>query len=181
LIDEGKKMLYNICMKREMPHIVYTERSESKRRFVRTDGALYVLLLLGAFAVIVLSRVAANRFGISRLYLQVGMYALLLGAGYAVYRVRLVDYLYELYDTELRVLQAVGAKQKLLLSVPLGAVTEVGPYRKTDAKAVQRVFHGARETATAVWFLRDGKPFVLCLSASETMRKKLSEAVHAEE
>lgn len=164
-----------------MPHIVYTERSKSKRRFVRTDGALYVLLLLGAFVIVVFSRVAADWLGVKRLYLQIGMYAVLLGAGYVIYRIRLVDYLYELYDTELRVLQAVGAKQKLLLSVPLSEVTEVGPYRKTDAKAVQRMFHGAREATTAVWFVRNGKLFVLCLSASETMREKLSEAVHAEE
>ena len=164
-----------------MPHIVYTERSEPKRRFVRTDGALYVLLLLGAFAVIVLSRVAADWLGIKRLYLQIGMYAALLGAGYAIYRIRLVDYLYELYDTELRVLQAVGTKQKLLLSVPVHAVTEVGPYRKTEAKPAIRTFHGARETTTAVWFTREEKRFVLCLNASDALREKLSEAVHAEE
>ncbi len=164
-----------------MPHIVYTERSEPKRRFVRTDGALYVLLLLGAFAVIVLSRVAADWLGIKRLYLQIGMYALLLGAGYAIYRIRLVDYLYELYDNELRVLQAVGMKQKPLLAVPLETVTEVGPYRKTEAKPTIRTFHGARQATAAVWFVRDGKRFVLCLSASDTLRNKLSEAVHAEE
>ena len=88
-----------------MPHMVHTERVEPKRRYIRSDGALYVLLLLGAFGVIFLSRVLANRLSIHTLYVQIGLYALLLGTGYAIYRVRLVDYVYELYDTELRVLQ----------------------------------------------------------------------------
>ena len=162
-----------------MPHIVHTERTEAKRRFVRTDGALYVLLLLGTFAAIFLSQFLADRLGVAKLYVQIGLYAILLGAGYWIYRTRLVEYLYELYDTELRVTQAVGSKLKPLLTVPLADVTEVGAYRKTDARPEQRTFHGAREKTTAVWFTRDGERRVLCLSASDALTKKLSEAVHA--
>lgn len=162
-----------------MPHIVYTERSEAKRRIIRTDGALYVLLLLGAFGVIFLSRMLEVLLEIKRLYLQIGMYAVLLGAGYLIYRMRLVDYVYELYDTEFRVLQAVGEKQKLLAAVPLDAIAEAGTYRKTDARPTLRTFHGEREKTTAIWFTQDGKPSVLCLSATDTMREKLSEAIHA--
>ena len=164
-----------------MPHIVHTERTEVKRRFVRTDGALYVLLLIGAFAAILLSRFLANRFGVNTLLVQIVLYAGLLGTGYWIYRARLVEYLYELYDTELRVTQAVGAKMKLLLTVPIEAVTEVGPYRKTDAKPDQRTFHGAREETTAVWYRKDGELRVVCLSASDALKRKLTEAVHAEE
>ncbi len=164
-----------------MPHMVHTERVEPKRRYIRSDGALYVLLLLGAFGVIFLSRVLANRLSIHTLYVQIGLYALLLGTGYAIYRVRLVDYVYELYDTELRVLQAVGAKQKPLVSVPLDAVTKVGPYEKTDVKAEIRTFRGAREQTTAVWFTREGQQFVVCLNASDALKTKLTEAVHAAE
>ena len=162
-----------------MPRIVHTERSEPKRRFIRTDGALYVLLLLGAFGVIFLSRVIEARFNVRRLYVQIALYAVLLGVGYLIYRARLVDYLYELYDTELRVVQSVGEKQKAILSVPLDAVTEVGPYRKTDATPVQRTYHGAREKTTAVRFTQEGKAFVLCLNASDTLRERLSEAINA--
>ena len=164
-----------------MPHIVHTERTEVKRRFVRTDGALYVLLLLGVFAAIFLSRFLSNRLGVNTLLLQIILYVVLLGTGYWIYRVRLVEYLYELYDTELKVTQAVGEKMKLLLTVPIETVTEVGPYRKTDAKPDQRTFHGAREASTAVWYRKDGELRVVCLSASDALRRKLTEAVHAEE
>ena len=164
-----------------MPHIVHTERVEPKRGIVRSDGALYFLLLIGVFAAIFLSRVLANAFGIRTLYVQIGLYALLLGTGYWIYRVRLVDYLYELYDTELRIAQAVGTKQKPLLRVPFDAITKIGPFEKTDAKAEARAYHGSRERTTAVWFTRDGQRFVVCLNASDALKTKLTEAVHAAE
>ncbi len=164
-----------------MPHIVHTERTEPKRGIVRTDGALYVLLLLGTFAAIFLSRLLANRFGVDKLYVQIGLYAVLLGTGYWIYRTRLVDYLYELYDTELRITQIVGKKQKQLLAVPIETVTEVGAFRKTDAKKDPRMFHGAREKTTAVWYRKDGELRVVCMNASDALQRKLSEAAHAKE
>ena len=167
-------------MERKTPHIVHTERTEPKRRFIRSDGALYVLLLLGTFAAIFLSRLLADRLGVNKLYVQIGLYAVLLGTGYWIYRTRLVDYLYELYDTDLRVTQIVGNRQKQIVSVPLEAVTAVGAYRRTDAKPDQRTFHGAREKTTAVWYQKDGEQRVVCMNASDALRRKLSEAVHAE-
>ena len=162
-----------------MPHIVHTERTEPKRKLIRTDGALYVLLLLGTFAAIFLSHVLANRLGMNKLYIQMGLYAILLGTGYWIYRARLVDYLYELYDTELRITQIVGNRQKPILVVPLETITEIGAYRRTDAKSEQRTFHGMQEKTTAVWFTKDGELRVVCLNASDALERKLSEAVHA--
>lgn len=164
-----------------MPHIVHTERTEPKRGIVRTDGALYVLLLLGTFTAIFLARLLADRLGVNKLYVQIGLYAILLGTGYWIYRTRLVDYLYELYDTDLRITQIVGKKRKLLVTVPLETVTEVGTYRKTDAKNDQHTFHGAREKTTAVWYRKDGELRVVCMNASDALARKLSEAVHAKE
>lgn len=172
--------MYNNRMERKMPHIVYTERTAQKRRFIRTDGALYVILLLGIFGAIFLSHVAAKRFGTDPLFVQIGLCAGVLGVGYRIYRVRLIDYLYELYDTDLRICEVVGRKQKQILSVPLDTVTEIGAYRKTGAKAEQRTFHGTREKTTAVWFTKDGEQRVVCLNASDMLMNKLAEAVHAD-
>lgn len=168
-------------MERRTPHILYTERSEPKRRFIRTDGALYLVLLAGAFLAILLSRILAARFGVSRLYVQIGLYAVLLGAGYLIYRARLIDYIYELYDTEFCVVQAVGQKRKTLLTIPLAEVGEVEPFRKTDAKPTIRTFHGSKKDATAICFTRDGQRYVTYVCLSDTMKEKLSEALHAKE
>ena len=168
-------------MEQKLPHIRYTERIEPKRRFIRTGGALYLVLLLGAFAAIFLSRALAAWLQIKTLYVQIVLFGLLLGTWYWVYRTRLVEYLYELYDSEFCVVQAVGEKKKTILTVPLSAVAEVGPYRKTDAKPTLVTFHGRREETTAIWFSENGKLWVACLNASDTMKEKLSEALHAKE
>ncbi len=180
MIDEAVFLLYNTRMERKTPHIVYTERIEPKRRVIRTDGALYVVLLLGAIAAIFLSRFLANRLHVNMLLTQIGLYLLLLGVGYWIYCARLTDFRYELYDTELNVIRAVGSKEKTIVHVPLDAVTEIGEYRNSDAKPELRAYHGAKEKTTAVWFTENGERHVVFLNASDTMKAKLSEAAHAE-
>lgn len=164
-----------------MPHIVHTERCEPERRLIRSDGALYVLLLIGTIGVIILSRVLAVKLGIDTLWMQIALYAVLLGTGYLIYRTRLVDYLYELYDTELKIIRAVGKKQTSLLTVPLKDVTKVGPYEPGDAKPTVCAYHGAKAKTTAIWFTENGERRVLCICASDALKTKLAEATHAEE
>ena len=166
-------------MEQQRSRVVYSERNAPKRRIVRSDGALYVLLLIGTFGAIALGYVLSKQLGIRRLYVQLALYAVLLAAGYAIYRLRLIDYLYELTDTEFRVTQAVGSKEKPILAVPLSAITEVGAYRQTDAIAEARTYRGSRDRTTAVWFTADGKTHIVCLNASDRLIEKLTEAAHA--
>ena len=166
-------------MEQQKHQIVYSERNAPKRAIVRSDGALYVLLLIGTFAAIALGYVLSKRFGIKRLYVQLALYGVLVSAGYLIYRLRLIDYLYELTDTEFRVVQAVGSKQKPIMTVPLSAITEVGAYRQTDAELAPRTYRGVKERTTAVWYTADGKPHVICLNPSDRLKELLSEAAHA--
>ena len=174
-------MLYNSRMEQHAPQVVYMERNAPKRVVIRSDGALYVLLLLGTFAAIALGHLLAKRFGINRLYVQIGLYATLLCVGYLIYRTRLIDYVYELTGDALIVKQAVGNRQKQIVSVPFCAIREVGPYRKTEAKPEPRTHHGSRAQTTAVWFERDSELRVVLLCASDALKEKLTEADHAGE
>ena len=157
----------------------YTERNAPKRLIVRSDGALYVLLLIGTLGAIYLAYTLSKQFGVKRLYVQLGLYAILLAVGYSIYRLRLIDYIYELSNTEFRVLQAVGEKQKAIVSVPLDSITEVGPYRETKAEKMPRTYRGARNRTTAVWYTAEGKTHVVCLNPSDKLKELLSEAAHA--
>ena len=167
-------------MESPKPKTPYTERNAPKRLIVRSDGALYVLLLIGTLGAIGLAYTLSKQFGIKRLYVQLGLYAVLLTVGYAIYRLRLIDYLYELTDTEFRVRQAVGAKEKPIVTVPLSAITEVGPYRASDAQSEPRTYRGAKKNTTAVWFTAEGKTHVVCLNPSDELKNLLSEAAHAD-
>ena len=166
-------------MEQKEPRIVYTERNAPKRVVIRSDGALYAVLLLGTFLMIALAHWLASRFGVNRLYVQIGLYATLLGIGYLIYRTRLIDYVYELTDDALIVKQAVGNRRKQIVSVPYSSIREVGPFRKIDAKREPRTFHGAIAQTTAVRFERDGETYVVFLRASDTLKEKLMEAYHA--
>ena len=158
----------------------YTERNAPKRRIVRSDGALYFFLLLGTFLTIFLAYWLSKKYGVKRLYVQIALYGILLTVGYAIYRLRLIDYIYELTDTELRVLQAVGNKEKPIVAVPLCTITEIGAYRETDAVTEPRAYRGARKDTTAVWFAAEGKTHVVCLNATDRLKELLTEAAHAD-
>lgn len=164
----------------QQSRIVYSERNAPKRMIVRSDGALYVLLLIGVFGAIALGYALSKRFGIQRLHVQIALYGVLLAVGYAIYRLRLIDYIYECTDTEFRVVQAVGNKEKPIVTVPLCAITEVGAYRRTDAEQEPRTYRGAKEKTTAVWFTSDGKLRVVLLNPTDKLREMLSEAAHAD-
>ena len=180
MIDEVAFLVYNNRMEQERSQIVYSERNAPKRAIVRSDGALYVLLLLFVFGAIALSHVLAKRFGINRLYVQLGLYAILLIVGYVIYQLRLVDYLYELTESELIVTQAVGSKQKRLAAVPFDAIEEIGAYRETDAKPAPCTYRGNKSQTTAVWYTEAGQKHVLLLNASDALKEKLTEAIHAQ-
>ncbi len=179
MIDEDAFLVYNSRMEQKTPEIGYTERNTAKRRIIRSDGALYLLLLLLTFGLVALTYVLAQRLQINRLYLQIGLYAVLLAVGYAVYRLRLVDYLYELTDQALVVSQTVGNKQKRIAEIPFSAIEEIGAYRKDDAVQAISAYRGKKDEATAIWFREDGNRQILLLNASETLKEKLTEAMYA--
>ena len=160
--------------------VLYSERNAPKRTIVRSDGALYILLLLLVFGAIAMSHLLAKEFGINRLYVQLGLYAILLVVGYVIYRLRLIDYLYELTDRELIVTQAVGSKQKRFAVIPFDAMLEIGAFRESDAKPAPCAYRGKKTQTTAVWYTEAGERYVLLLNASDVLKEKLSEAIHAQ-
>ena len=177
LIDGFAFLMYNSRMEQKEPHIIYTERNTPKRAVIRSDGALYAVLLLGTFLMIVLAYRLTARFGINRLYVQIGLYAALLGIGYLIYRVRLIEYVYELTEDTLIIQQAVGKRQKVLVSVPFSAIRDIGPYSQTGVKREPRTYHGRSATTTAIRFERNGEERVVLLRASDTLKEKLAEVV----
>ena len=166
-------------MEQRTSTIVYSERNAPKRAVVRSDGALYVLLLLMVFASILLSHMLSERFGIDRLYVQLGLYVLLLVVAYVIYRLRLIDYVYDLTESELIVTQAVGSKQKQLAIVPFASIEEIGAYRPSDAKPAPHTYRGKKENTTAIWYTESGERYVLLLNATDVLKEKLREATHA--
>ncbi len=162
-------------MEDRIPVFVYSEVIEPRRRVVRSDAALFVLLLLGAVGCILLSHWLSERFAAQRLWFQIVLYAALLSGGYAVYRLRLTSFRYTLTDRELLIYRIVGRKETLLVTVPLAGVT-LGTWQNGTPGYEGRTYVGRRADALCLRF-DDGRPHAVCISPGETMQDRLIEAI----
>ena len=163
------------AMEDTIPVFLHTEVAEPRRRIVRSDAALYLLLLLGAVGCILLSHWLAERFAAMRLLFQIALYAALFSGGYAVYRLRLMAFRYTLTDRELLVYRIVGRKETLLLTVPLRGVT-VGAWQNGLPGYEGRTYVGRRADSLCLTY-DDGRPHAVCISPSDTLHTKLLAAI----
>ena len=154
----------------------YSELSEPKRRIIRSDAALFVLLLLGAIGCIALSHYLSDRFGVLRIIFQLSLYGVLLAGGYLIYRFRIVSYRYTLSDSQFLVTQVVGNRTKDLFTVPIEAIVSVG----VDEHAISegRTYVGSRKNTFAVTYRKDGELRTLFLSGSDRLRELIEEQIH---
>ena len=166
-------------MAEKIPTWIHSELSEAKRRIIRSDAALFAILLAGAIGCIALSHYLAERFGVIRLAVQITLYAALLATGYLLYRFRLVSYRYTLTDCELTVSEVVGNREKKLFAVPLEDILSVVPYREASGVFEGRTYVGKRENTVCVIYRKEGERRVLCLSGSEQLAEKIREQLHA--
>lgn len=167
-------------MESAIPVFLHMEVSEPKRRIIRNDAALYLVLLFGAIGCIALSRWLSARFGVMRLAFQILLYAALFGIGYALYRLRLAFYRYTLTSAELTVAQIVGRKETKLCEVPLCSITSLGTWVDGSGVYDGRTFTGRRRDALCIYYKKEAESHVLCLSASESLRTLLQKQINPE-
>lgn len=162
-----------------MQNYVMTEKALQKRRLIRSDGALYALLLLCVFAVIFLANLACAAWNWPYIAVQIPLYAVLVAAGYLLYRYCLTEFSYVLTDRMLTVNRVVGKKTKPDVQIHLSDIRAIRPYDKaleTDGK-VLAVYTGKRKDTVAVIYdtHMKQKHGILLLSISEAFQKKLVE------
>lgn len=179
LIDGKKYLVYNDLMAEQVSSYIHTEKSEPVRKVIRNDGVLYLLLLAGAIGCIVLSRILSNRFGTMRLPIQIILYALLLGAGYAVYRFLLVSYRYTLTSEELMVFRTVGSKDTICAAIPLKQIVKAGKWdAQNHALSDGKTYVGRRSESFCVYYQAESGIRVICLSASDHLRNLILESIN---
>lgn len=163
-------------MEERIENHIFMERAEPKRRFVRSDGALYVLLLICVFGVILLGNWLGAKYDLARFYVQISMYVLLLAAGYWVYRTQLVAFRYALTDRMLNVTRLVGRKERAEAHLHLSDITSVKPYaeaEKANLGKLRRLYAGTGQDLTAIVCREGGKTQTLLISLSKENLGKL--------
>lgn len=176
LIDDRAAYSYNKSMEQPVNEELYTETVEPAKRFIRSDVALYVLVVVVVFAAILLVSALIVLLGLPEFVSQLVLFAALLVFGWRLYRVRLLSYRYTLTERMLSVDRIVGRKQRPELAVHLSDITHIRPAaqlpQNVPGKRVSLCL-GDKTQATAVAYRAGGEASILLLSLSDGMREKL--------
>lgn len=160
--------------------VLATEVAAPQKKYIRSEGALYALLVLGALGIIGFGNRLQALLDLPPVLVQGTMYGLLIGLGYWVMRYKLTSHRYTLTDRAFFVTRLTGRSEKLIAEVPLDAIEYAGPYDGAKLKALgcrmgPNVRTGKLEETTMLLYREDGALQCLCLSAGETMKGKLTE------
>ena len=127
LIDDRAACFYNKGMEQPVNEELYSETVEPAKRIIRSDVALYVLVVVVVFAAILLVSALIVLLGLPEFVSQLALFAALLVFGWRLYRVRLLSYRYTLTERMLSVDRIVGRKQRPELAVHLSDITHIRP------------------------------------------------------
>ena len=164
-----------------MIDIVHTEVAERPKRFIRSEGGLYALLLVAALGIVSLSNRLTLVYPASALFVQTGLYLAMGAFAWWISRRRLCAYRYTLTRDGLYVDRLLGRRETGLAAVPLAEILFAGPYDGEKEKELQLkrgpyARTGKLEDSYLVAYAQQGKRLALCISATEKMQRSLLEA-----
>ncbi len=178
LIDVLGYGTYNIYMENSvLQNHIMGEKAEPARRIIRSDGALYALLLLFTLGVIFLANAVSVLWNLPRLFVQLTLYLILFGLGYFVYRRYLVCFYYMLTDRMFTVDRIVGKKRRSDESVHLSDIVSIRPFRDApgDLGKLRKLYVNNKRDTLALTVVAAGKRFTLLISPSQEFAGKLIE------
>ena len=160
--------------------VIATELAAPEKRYIRSEGALYALLVLGVLVVIGLGNRVQILLDLPPVLVQGVLYALLIGLGCWVMRRRLTSYRYTLTDRAFFVTRLTGRSERLMAEIPLEAIEFAGPYDEAKLKTLDcrlgpSVRTGKIDNTTMLIYRENGALQCLCLSAGEELKGKLTE------
>ncbi len=180
IVDAGSDLRYNNLMGDMVYDVIATEVAAPNKGYIRSEGGLYALLVLGALAVIGLGNRLVIVLDLPPALIQGVLYVLLFLLGYWVLRSRLTSYRYTLTDKAFFATRLMGRSEKLMAEIPLEEIEYAGPYDQSKMKELgcsmgPNVRIGKIEDTTMLIYRQDGALRCLCLSAGEKLKGKLTE------
>ncbi|MDL2217038.1 hypothetical protein LJC27_00090 [Christensenellaceae bacterium OttesenSCG-928-M15] len=151
------------------------EQVVHKKRIFRSDGVLFVVVMVVILSVmLLLGYLGYNRQIISR-PVQMGVFALMLAGCYFIITRHLTSYRYVLTDSFLTVYKSVGRKEKQAERVRLTDIRFVFFYKdaKEERGLEHGLFTGKKKEAVVVSHMLKGRRQWLIISPDETMRNAL--------
>ena len=160
--------------------LVHTEVVEPGKRFIRTDGGLYALMLAGILFVVGFATPIANAIGMTPTVMHWILYILLIVLGVVIYRTRLTSWRYSLTSDGFYVDRVAGKREKAEIEISLKRIEYIGPYdkarlEKEGRKKGPNVRTGKLEDSLMILYTEDKVKKAVCITPSETLRNKLEE------
>ncbi|MEN6418949.1 MAG: hypothetical protein ABFC73_08525 [Clostridiaceae bacterium] len=181
MIDVLQTGHYNVSMdENDVQNLICMENASPKPRVIRSTGALYVVLLLLAIGSIAAANALEERLQIPREYPQIALYALLLFAGWYVYRFRLTTFRYTLTDRVFAIDRLTGQAERAEERVLLGEILQVEGFAsaqnsKSRLGALRNRSILPRKKSTAIRYRDGGEELTLLISPSEALLEQLNE------
>ena len=160
--------------------LIHTELIEPERRFIRTDGGLYALMLAGILFVVGFANPIALAVGMPPAVMHWILYILLIVLGVVIYRTRLTSWRYSLTSEGFYVDRVSGKREKAEVEIPLKRIEFIGPYdkdrlEKEGRKAGPHVRCGKLEDSLMILYTEDKNKKAVCITPSRKLRDKLEE------
>lgn len=162
----------------DVQNLICMENAAPQPRFIRSAGALYVVLLLLAIGSIAVANALEERLQIPRAYSQIALYVLLLGAGWYSYRFRLTALRYTLTDRVFSIDRLTGRSERAEERLLLSDISNIGRFMPDEGFGIRR---GAaknrsilpRKDSMVIRYRTGGEEQVLLISPSEELLEKL--------
>lgn len=163
-------------MEQQVHDVLAAQTVMPKQRYIRSEGALYALLLCGAVLVMGLGNRLRAALDLPPVLVQGILYGLLLGLGYWVITYRLTGYRYTLTNRALFVTRLTGRSEKLIAEIPIEAIEYAGPCDPGRLpKKPLRALADRKEPPTMVLY-REGETLcALLINARGELKNRLTE------
>lgn len=160
--------------------LIHTELVAPPKRFIRTDGGLYALMLAGILFVVGFANPLALAVGMAPAVMHWSLYIILIVTGVLIYRFRLTSWRYSLTSEGFYVDRVSGKREKAEVEIPLKKIEFIGSYDKERLKKEGRgqgpnVRCGKVEDSLMILYTEGSVKKAVCITPSETLRNKLEE------
>lgn len=158
--------------------LIHTELVAPEKRFIRTDGGLFAVLLIGVLFTVGFGSRLAILVRMDERAMHWTLYGLLFILGIVLSRTRLTSWRYSLTSEGFYVDRVAGKREKPEVEIPLSEIEYAGPFDAARLKSEGRkpgpnVRTGRKEDSLMVLYTHEGRKKAVCITPGKVLRDKL--------
>ena len=156
--------------------LIAIETIAPKRRFTRSTGGIYIILIALIIASMSVGNLLYERLFIPRYVTQPILYAVIAAVCYVIYRRNYLRYRYTLTTNTLAIEQIGGNEEKTLAAIDLSSIHQIQHDTRKERTKTRTVYAYLPPRKSITWVLEneDGKETRYAISASSEFLDQLN-------